>query len=72
MVGGIADHFSSWLRSMKVISDVPVSKNWYKTVSNLYKNSYIFIQFYIEIVGLNRSYSANMQPIWKRRYPRET
>ena len=21
--------------------DVPVSKNWYKTVSNLYENSYI-------------------------------
>ena len=32
-----------------------------KTVSNLYENSYI--QFCIEIVGLNRSYSANMQPI---------
>ena len=36
-----------------------------------------FIQIYlykfcITIVGLNRSYSANKQPIWKQRYPRET
>jgi len=23
---------------MKVISDVPVSRNWYKTLSNLYEN----------------------------------
>ena len=25
---------------MKVLSDVPVSRNWYKTVSNLYENSF--------------------------------
>ena len=27
-------------------------------------------QIYTKIVGLNGSYSANTQPIWKRRYPR--
>ena len=32
----------------------------------------IYIQFFIKVVGLNRSNSANMQPIWKRRYPRES
>ena len=26
----------------------------------------------IKVEGLNRSNSANMQPIWKRRYPRES
>ena len=26
----------------------------------------IYIQFCIKVVGLNRSNSANMQPIWKR------
>jgi len=133
------NHISSWSRPMKVISDVPVSRNWYKTVSKelslchklifsdpfifatwccrplifqtiisvrlnnlslknhrftvtplsckdiiikkfnivtktqfLYTKIHIYIQFCIEMVGLNRSYSANMQPIWKQRYPRET
>ena len=38
---------------IKHLSDVPVSKNWYKTVTNLYQNSYIYnfrinlTQFYI-------------------------
>ena len=31
----------SWLRPIRVLSDVTVSRPWYKTVSNLYKNSYI-------------------------------
>jgi len=26
---------------MKVLSDVPVSRNWYKTVLKLYENSYM-------------------------------
>ena len=39
-----------------------------KTVSNLYEN--VYIKLCIKIVGLNRSYSANTQPIWKPRYPR--
>jgi len=30
------------------------------------------IQFCIKVVGLKRSNSANMQPIWKRWYPRES
>ena len=33
-----ANHFRSWSRPMKVISVVPVPRNWYKTVSNLYEN----------------------------------
>ena len=66
-----ANHFSSWSRPLKVISDVPVSRNLYKTVSNLYEISY-YIQFWIEIVSLNRLYSANTQPIWKQRYPQRT
>jgi len=37
-----AINLSSWSRPMKVISDVPVSRNWYKTVSNSYRNSYIW------------------------------
>ena len=32
----------------------------------------IYIQFCIKVVGLNRSNSANKQPIWKRWYPRES
>ena len=49
----------------------PVSRNWYKAMSNLCEKSiYIYIKFCIQIVGLNGSYSENIQPIWKRRYPR--
>ena len=32
--------FSSRSRPMIVTSDASVSKNWYKTVSNVYENSY--------------------------------
>jgi len=32
-------------------------------LSNLYENSYIYMQFVIKFVGLNRSYSANTKPI---------
>ena len=34
---------------MRVLSDVPVLRNWYKTVSNLYKKT-IYTRFYIKIV----------------------
>ena len=27
----------------RVLSDVPVSRKWYKTMSNLYENVYIYI-----------------------------
>ena len=37
-----AYHFSSWSQPMKVLSDVSVSRNSYKTVSNVYENSYIY------------------------------
>ena len=49
----------SWLRPKWVLSDVPVSRNWYKTVSNLYKN--LFIYFCIKVVVLNRSDLKNNQ-----------
>ena len=43
---------------MKVLSDVPVSRNWYKTVSNLYENSYIYnFENYKTIIGANLSYN---------------
>ena len=41
-----ANHFSSWSRPMKVISDVLISRNWYKTVSNSYENLYIYEMSY--------------------------
>ena len=34
-------HFSSWSRTMKVLSDVPLSRKLYKTVLKLYESSYI-------------------------------
>ena len=34
-----------------------------KTVSNLYENVCTYIKYCIKIVGLNRSYSTNTQPI---------
>ena len=37
-----ANHFSSKSRPMKVISDFPVSRNWYTTLSKLYENKYIY------------------------------
>ena len=30
----------------------------------------VYTKFCIKIVSLNKSYLANTQPIWKRRYPR--
>jgi len=53
---------------VRVLSDVPVSRNWYKIVSNVYENL-IYIKFCIKIVGFNSSYSANAEPFWKQRYP---
>ena len=32
------EYLRSWLKPLQVLSDLPVSRNWYKTVSNLYKN----------------------------------
>ena len=54
------------------LTDVPVSRNWYKTVSKTYENLYMKFCICIKVVGLNRSYSTNTKPIWKRRYPTET
>ena len=34
-------HFKRWSRPILYLSDVPVSRNWYKTVAKLYQNSYI-------------------------------
>ena len=42
MKGGIGcmkpKHFWGWLRPERVLSDVPVSRNWFKTVSMLNQN----------------------------------
>ena len=43
------------------LSDVPVLRNWYETVKFIRK--FIYMQFCIKVVVLNRSYSTNMQPI---------
>ena len=59
------------IRLIRHLSDITVSRNLYKTVSNLYENSYTY-NFLIKVVGLSRSYSANTKPIWKRIYPTET
>ena len=61
-------HFSSWSKPMRVLSDVPVSRNWYK-LCQIYTNICMFKSLYKK-VGLNGSYSSYTQPIWKRRYPR--
>ena len=37
------ENLRSWTIPIRHLSDVPVSRNWYKTVSNLYENSYICI-----------------------------
>ena len=54
------------MRHIRHLSDVPVSRNWYKTVSR----KSICTQFGIKVVIINcRSYSTNTQPIWKLLYP---
>ena len=65
-----SNHFSSWSWPMKVISDVPISRNWY-TTCQIYTKINIYTILY-KVVGLKRSNSANMQSIWKRWYPRES
>ena len=52
------ENLRRWPIHIKHLSDVPVSRNWYKTVSKLCENS-----IWIKVVGLNRLYSANTQPI---------
>ena len=61
------ENLRRWTIHMRHLSDVPVSRNWYKTASKLYQN--IYIRFRIKVVVLNRPYSANTQPIWKWLYP---
>jgi len=34
-------NFRSWLRPIRVLSYVPVSGNWYKTVSKLYQSLHL-------------------------------
>ena len=43
------EHFRNWSRPMNVLSDVTVSRNWYKTVSNLYEN--LNMTFFHQIVN---------------------
>ena len=53
------------MRHIRVLSKVPVMKNWYKN----YTEMYIYIlKFCLRFIKLNRSYSTNAQAIWKQRY----
>ena len=60
------ENIRHWTIHIWYLSDFPVSRNWYKTVSNLYENSFI--------CNLNKSCSIKeivfnkYEPIWKRRY----
>ena len=47
------ENLRRWTIHIRHLSDVPVSRNWYKTVSNLYENSFI--------CNLNKSF--NIQQI---------
>ena len=60
------ENLRRWTIHIRHLSDVSVSRNWYKTVSKLYENS-LTCKFV-----LNRSYSANTQAILKRLYSPET
>ena len=64
------ENFRSYSRPISVLSDVPVSRIWYNTLSNLY-DLYLYKILY-KNCWLNRSYSSNKQPIWKQRYHRGT
>ena len=66
MKGGIGCNLRT-LNDTSKTSDVPVSRNGYKTVSKLYQN--VYMRFCIRFVVLNRSYSTNTKPIWKWLYP---
>ena len=46
----------------KHLSDVPVSRNLYKTVSNCIRK-FIYMQFCIKVVVSNKSFSTNTQLI---------
>ena len=58
------ENLRRWAIPIRHLSDVPVSRNWYKTVIR----NFIYMQFLKKVVGLNISYSMYTQPIWKRRY----
>ena len=45
-----------------------ISRNDYKTASI---RKFLYMQFCIKVVVLNRSYSTNTHPIWKRYIPQE-
>ena len=38
-------HFRSWLRPMRVLSFVPVSRNWYMKLCQIHTKIYIYITF---------------------------
>ena len=53
------------MRHIRVLSEVPVMKNWYKN----YTEMYIYIlRFCLRFIKLYRSYLTNAQAIWKQRY----
>ena len=60
------ENLRHWTIHIKNQSDVPVSRNWYKTVSNLYENSYIYAILYkscsIKQIIFNK-YATNVKTI---------
>ena len=48
-----------------------LSREIYIKLCQIYTKIHIYTILY-SLVGLNRSYSANTQPIWKQGYPRES
>ena len=62
-----SENLRRWTINIRHLSDVPVSRNWDKTVSKLYQN--VYIRFRIKFVVINRPYSTITQPISKLLYP---
>ena len=63
-----SNYFRSWSRPIRVLSDVPASRIDVK-LCQIYTKICIHKILYKNSV-INRLYSANTQPIWKRQYPR--
>ena len=66
----IKEAFSTWSSPTRDLSDVPVSRNWYKTGSNLYESFNINNILYKNRRFIQIIFSHTQQR--KRRYPRET
>ena len=61
-----ANHFSSWSRPMKVLSDVPVSRNWYKAVLNNTKIHMCKIDKILNLNHVTRTITNGRAVYWSR------